>query len=93
MSNNDKIQAYHKLIIGKYQLENDLTTLTYTRNKLALEEFSVEGLMKLQQIETLIERLKATIAKCNDAIELLQNELFNNDVISQAETILNGGNL
>ena len=89
---NDKIQAYHKLIIGKYQLQNDLTTLTYIRNKLALEDFSVEGLMKLEKIETLIERLKATILKCDDGIELLQNELFDNDIIAQAETILNGGN-
>ena len=93
MSNNDKMQAYHKLIIGKYQLENDLTTLTYTRNKLALQDFSVEGLMKLQRIENLMQRLREVILKSNDAIELLQNELFNNDVISQAETILNGGNL
>ena len=95
MNNDNTIKLYNYVIIQRYKTTNRLIQLDYTKNKLSLEDFSIGGLLKLQQVENDIEATRQTLQRYNEALTSIERELFAHkiSVIEQAETIINGGNM
>ena len=90
--NDNTIKLYNYVIIQRYKTQQKLMQLNIFKNELAQEDFSIGGLLKLQQVENDIEATMQTMQRYNDALTSIEKELFGG-VVQQAETIINGGAL
>ena len=93
MNDNKTITLYNYVIIQQYKTKNKLIQLNYTREIVAKSPATMEGVIKLQEIDNEIKATTDTLQRYNEAYERVSKELFGNDIIEQATTIINGGNM
>ena len=87
---DNTIKLYNYVIIQRYKTQQKLVHLNIIKNELAQENFSIGGLLKLQQVENDIQATQQNLQRYNDALTSIEKELFGG-VVQQAENIINGG--
>jgi hypothetical protein len=107
MNDNKTITLYNYVIIQQYKTKSKLIKLNYDKNILLVkrdnigkQDATIDGILKMAEIDNdiatidnEIEATTQTLERYNEAYNNVSKWLFGNDIVEQATSIINGGNV
>ncbi len=87
-----KINLYNLAIIARHELKIKINEIKYRRDQLGEEEPTIFGMLQMQTYDTMLDNTKLLLDEYDKTIDEIENELFyNNNIVSIANDIINGG--